>query len=85
VSPPLEPVPGAAQPNQMYEKCWMGVRTTVLQPKSQELQHKHISDSRSFMRISARSSEKFLAAWMTRTLNISTGSNGGRPPPVRSV
>jgi putative transposase len=33
----------------------------------------------------ARSSERLLVASMTRILNISTGSKGGRPPSVRSV
>ena len=32
---------------------------------------------------SARSSERLLVAWMTRILNISTGSKGGRPMRAR--
>ena len=39
-----------------------------------------MNDRRSLIRNSARSSDRLLAAWMTRTLNIITGSNGGRPP-----
>src|SRR4029077_10316840 len=44
-----------------------------------------INDRRSLMRNSARSSERLLVAWMTKILNISTGSKGGRPPSVRSA
>ena len=39
-----------------------------------------MNDRRSLIRNSVRSSERVLAAWITRILNIITGSNGGRPP-----
>ena len=44
-----------------------------------------MNDSRSLIRNSVRSSERLFVAWMTRILNIITGSKGGRPPcrPVR--
>ena len=41
---------------------------------------KRMNESRSLIRNSARSSERLFCAWMTRILNIITGSNGGRPP-----
>ena len=41
---------------------------------------KRMNDSRSLIRNSARSSERLFWAWITRILNIITGSNGGRPP-----
>jgi hypothetical protein len=39
-----------------------------------------VKDSRSLTRYSALSSEGLLAAWITNTLNIITGSSGGRSP-----
>ena len=39
-----------------------------------------MNDRRSLIRNSVRSSERLLAAWITRTLNINTEWNGGRPP-----
>src|SRR4051812_20998411 len=39
---------------------------------------KRMNESRSLIRYSARSSDRLFAAWMTRILNIITGSSGGR-------
>ena len=39
-----------------------------------------MNDSRSLIRNSALSSLRPFCAWITRILNISTGSYGGRPP-----
>ena len=51
-----------------------GTRSDSPKPK------KRMNESRSLMRISERSSERVLAAWMTRTLKIMTGSNGADHP-----
>ena len=58
-----------------------GVWNTVLQPQSQEPHKQRPVIDEKF----GASSERMLAAWMTRILNISTRSNGGRLPSVRSV
>ncbi len=42
-----------------------------------------MKDSLSLIRNSVRSSERLLAAWITSTLNIITGSKGGRHPVSR--
>ena len=39
-----------------------------------------MNESRSLIRYSVRSSESVLTVWITSTLNIITGSNGGLPP-----
>ena len=39
-----------------------------------------MNESRSLIRYSVRSSDSVLIVWITSTLNISTGSIGGRPP-----
>ena len=43
-----------------------------------------MNDSRSLIRYSVRSSDRLWLACRIRTLNISTWSNGGRPPFERS-
>ena len=45
---------------------------------------KRMKERRSLIRYSVRSSGKLLSVWIIRILNISTGSNGGRPPWLRA-